>query len=216
MSLYFHLRAVPPPALRNSATWLERLFGDDSDTARHLVGRHREEVLDNRCLDQELLYAGDPPHRAEDRPQAQVVLGGRPVFHPDRYKPPFLVLTAGQTHRVARFLTTADFDTLWAFARDELLPRYGGVTAEPDTRGVFAAAHRELTEFYAQTAACGDAVVKWLPARSTRHADSSTATAEPDQETLASAPYADWAAARHSGYGPTPLEILGNERNPGR
>lgn len=59
-------------------------------------------------------------------------------------------------------------------------------------------------------------MVKWLPARSTRHADSSTATAEPDQETLASAPYADWAAARHSGYGPTPLEILGNERNPGR
>lgn len=56
-----------------------------------------------------------------------------------------------------------DFDDLWVFARDELLPRYGGVTAEPDTRGIFAAAHRELTEFYTQTAACGDAVVKRLP-----------------------------------------------------
>ncbi|MGI3204338.1 DUF1877 family protein [Streptomyces sp. GLT-R25] len=164
MSLYFPLRAVPPPALRNSATWLERLFGDDSDTVRHRVDRHRGDVLDKRYLDQERLYTGDPPHRAEDRPQAQVVLGGRPVFHPDRYKPPFLVLTAGQAQRVARFLTMADFDALWAFARDELLPRYGGVTAEPDTRGIFAAAHRELTEFYTQTAARGDAVVKWLPA----------------------------------------------------
>ncbi|MCZ4509132.1 DUF1877 family protein [Streptomyces sp. ActVer] len=164
MSLYFPLRAVPPPALRNSATWLERLFGDASDTVRHRVDRHREDVLDKRYLDQELLYAGDPPHRAEHRPQAQVVLGGRPVFHPDRYKPPFLVLTAGQVQRVAGFLTMADFDALWVFARDELLPRYGGVTAEPDTRGIFAAAHRELTEFYAQTAARGDAVVKWLPA----------------------------------------------------
>ncbi|WP_405926920.1 DUF1877 family protein [Streptomyces sp. NBC_00035] len=163
MSLYFHLRAVPPPALRNSATWLERLFGDDSDTVQHRLDRHREEVLDKRYLDQELLYVGDPPHRAEDRPRAQVVLGGRPVFHPDRYKPPFLVLTAGQAHRVARFLTMTDFDALWVFARNELLPRYGGVTAEPDTRGIFAAAHRELTEFYTQTAASGDAVVKRLP-----------------------------------------------------
>ena len=163
MSIYFHLRAVPPPALRNSATWLERLFGDDWDTVRHRVDRHREEVLYKRYLDPDLLYAGAPPHRAGERPQTQVVLGGRPVFHPDRYKPPFLVLTAGQAHRVARFLTMADFDALWVFARDELLPRYGGVTAEPDTRGIFAAAHRELTEFYARTAECGDAVVKWLP-----------------------------------------------------
>ncbi|NGO42002.1 DUF1877 family protein [Streptomyces ureilyticus] len=164
MSIYFHLRAVPPPALRNSATWLERLFGDGWDTVRHGLDRHHEEVLDKRYLDQELLYAGGAsPHRAGERPQAQVVLGGRPVFHPDRYKPPFLVLTAGQAHRVARFLTMVDFDALWVLSRDELLPRYGGVTAEPDTRGIFAAAHRELTEFYTQTAECGDAVVKWLP-----------------------------------------------------
>ncbi|WP_033328168.1 DUF1877 family protein [Streptomyces yerevanensis] len=163
MSTYFHLRAVPSAALRNSATWLERLFGDDRDTVRRRVDRRREEVLDKHYLDQELLYAADPPHCAGDRPQAQVVLGGRPVFHPDPCKPPFLMLTAGRARRVAGFLTMADFDALWGFARDELLPRYGGVTAEPDTRDFFAAAHRDLTEFYAQTAECGDAVVKWLP-----------------------------------------------------
>jgi hypothetical protein len=161
MSTYFHLRAVPPPALRNSVTWLERLFGDDWETVRHRIGRHREEVLDKRYLDQELLYTGAPLYHAEDGPECQVVLGGQPVFHPDRDKPPFLVLTAAQAHRVARFLTRADFDSLWVFARDELLPRYGGVTAEPETRGAFAEAHQELTAFYAQTAECGDAVVKW-------------------------------------------------------
>ncbi|WP_405880841.1 YfbM family protein [Streptomyces sp. NBC_01136] len=164
MSTYLRLRAVPPPALRNSATWLERLFEDDSETVRHGVGRHREEVLGKRYLDQERIYVGAPPHRAEDRPQTQVVLGGRPVFRPDRHKPPFLVLTAAQARRVARFLTMADFDALWVFARDELVPRYGGATAEPRTWGAFAAAHQELRAFYAQTAECGDAVVKWLPA----------------------------------------------------
>ncbi|MFJ3305889.1 DUF1877 family protein [Streptomyces sp. NPDC086549] len=164
MSAYLRLRAVPPPALRNSATWLERLFEDDSEAVRHRVGPHHEEVLDDRYLDQERIYAGARPHRAEGRPQAQVVLGGRPVFRPDRRKPPFLVLTAAQARRVAGFLATADFDALWAFARDELLPRYGGVTAEPRTWGAFAAAHQELREFYARTADHGDAVVKQLPA----------------------------------------------------
>jgi uncharacterized protein DUF1877 len=164
MSTYFHLRAVPPPALRNSVTWLERLFHDDWETVRHRVGHHREEILDRRYLDQELLYAGTPARRAEDEPRAQVVLGGRPVFHPDRHKPPFLVLTAAQAHRVARYLTVADFDALWGFAREELLPHYGGAPAEPETRDAFATAHRELTAFYAQTAEHGEAVVKWLPA----------------------------------------------------
>jgi hypothetical protein len=121
---------VPPPALRNSTTWLERLFEDDSETVRRGVGRHREEELDNRYLDQERIYAGAPAHRAEDRPQTQVVLGGRPVFRADRRKSPFLVLTAAQARRVARFLAVADFDALWDFARAELLPRYGGATAD--------------------------------------------------------------------------------------
>ncbi|MFC3573624.1 DUF1877 family protein [Streptomyces yaanensis] len=164
MNTYFHLRAVPPPALRNSVNWLERLFEDDWEAVRYRVGRHREEVLDKRYLDQERLYADASSHPVEGRPQAQVVLGGRPVYHPDRHKPPFLVLTAAQAHRVARFLMLADFDALWAFARDGLLPHYGGVSAEPETRGAFAAVHRELTAFYAQTAEYGDAVVKWLPA----------------------------------------------------
>jgi len=53
---------------------------------------------------------------------------------------------------------------LWDFARDELLPRYGGVTAESQTWGAFAAGHRGLTSFYAQTAERGDAVVKRLSA----------------------------------------------------
>ena len=164
MSAYLRLRAVPPPALRNSATWLERLFDDDSESVRRRVARHREEVLDKRYLDQERIYAGAAPRCAEDRAQSQVVLGGRPVFRPGPDKPPFLVLTAAQARRVAGFLTTADFDALWDFARDELLPRYGGVAAESETWGAFAAGHRELTAFYAQTAECGDAVVKWLPA----------------------------------------------------
>ncbi|MCX5008678.1 YfbM family protein [Streptomyces sp. NBC_00638] len=163
MSTYLRLRAVPPPALRNSTTWLERLFEDDSETVRHRVGRHREEALDKRYLDQQRIYAAAPPHRAEDRPQAQVVLGGRPVFRADRHKPPFLVLTAAQARRVARFLAMADFDALWDFARAELLPHYGGESAESETWHAFAAAHQELREFYAQTAEHGDAVVKWLP-----------------------------------------------------
>ncbi|WP_371646099.1 DUF1877 family protein [Streptomyces mirabilis] len=163
MSTYLRLRAVPPPALRNSTTWLERLFEDDSESVRRGVGRRREEELDNRYLDQERIYAGAPAHRAEDRPQTQVVLGGRPVFRADRRKSPFLVLTAAQARRVARFLAVADFDALWDFARPELLPRYGGATAEPETWYAFAVAHQELRAFYARTAECGDAVVKWLP-----------------------------------------------------
>ncbi|MFD7478973.1 DUF1877 family protein [Streptomyces sp. NPDC059837] len=164
MSTYLRLRAVPPPALRNSTTWFERLFEDDSESVRHRVVRHREEALDEHYLDQERIYAGAAPHRGEDRPRTQVVLGGRPVFRADRHKPPFLVLTAAQTRQVAGFLTMADFDALWDFARAELLPRYGGATAEPETWHVFAAAHQELRAFYARTAECGDAVVKWLPA----------------------------------------------------
>ncbi|MFI6492292.1 DUF1877 family protein [Streptomyces sp. NPDC050564] len=164
MSTYLRLRAVPPPALRNSATWLERLFEDESETVRQRAVRHREEVLDRRYLDQERLYAGASPNRAEARPRTQVVLGGRPVFRADRHKPPFLVLTAAQARQVAGFLAMADFDALWDFARDELLPRYGGVTAEPETLHAFAVAHQELRAFYAQTAEYGEAVVKWLPA----------------------------------------------------
>jgi hypothetical protein len=155
---------VPPPALRNSSTWLERLFEGDSETLRRLVGRHCEQVLDRRYRDQERIYAGPPPHGPEGGPRTQVVLGGRPVLRADRYKPPLLVLTAAQARRVAGFLATADFDALWDCARDELLPHYGGVTAEPETWGAFAAAHQELRAFYEQTAECGDAVVKWLPA----------------------------------------------------
>lgn len=164
MSTYLRLRSVPPPALRNSATWLERLFDDDSETVRRRVARHREEALDKRCLDQERIYAGPRPQRTEDRPRTQVVLGGRPVPRPDPHKPPLLVLTAAQARRVAGFLTAADFDALWAFARESLLPRYGGVSTESETWRAFAAGHRELTAFYTQTAESGDAVVKWLSA----------------------------------------------------
>lgn len=149
MSAYLRLRAVPSPALRNSAIWLERLFESDTETVR-------------RYRDQERIYVGALPcPLARDRPRAQVVLGGRPVFRADRPGPPLLVLTAAQARRVAGFLVTADFDALWDCARDELLPRYGGVAAEPEAWGAFAAAHRELRAFYARTAERGDAVVKW-------------------------------------------------------
>jgi hypothetical protein len=164
MSAYLRLRAVPPPALRNSATWLERQFEEDGGAIPHQGGRHREEVLDERYLDQERLYAGAHPRRPEDRPHTQVVLGGRPVFRRDRHQPRLLVLTAAQARRVAGFLSAADFGTLWDVAREDLLPRYGGAAAEPETWAAFAAAHQELRAFYAQTAACGDAVVKRLPA----------------------------------------------------
>ncbi|MEU5532089.1 DUF1877 family protein [Streptomyces sp. NPDC020362] len=164
MTAYLRMRAVPPPALRNSVTWLERQFEGGVEAVRHPGGRHREEALDERYLDQERIYAGAPPHSAQDRPQAQVVLGGRPVFRPGRHEPQLLVLTAAQARRVAGFLSAADFDALWGFARDELLPRYGGVTAEPETWGAFAAAHQELRAFYAHAAESGDAVVKRLAA----------------------------------------------------
>ncbi|MFI1761517.1 DUF1877 domain-containing protein [Streptomyces sp. NPDC020800] len=172
MSAYLRMRAVPPPALRNSVTWLERQFEDDVEVVRYRSGRHREEALDERCLDQERIYAGAllhgaqdrPRDRLQDRPQDQVVLGGRPVFRPGRHEPRLLVLTAAQARRVAGFLGEADFDALWGFARDELLPRYGGAAAEPETWAAFAAAHRELRAFYAQAAECGEAVVKRLAA----------------------------------------------------
>ncbi|MCH0563906.1 MULTISPECIES: DUF1877 family protein [unclassified Streptomyces] len=161
MSEYFHLRAVPPSALRNSTTWMQRLFEDDWETVRERIGRHREEMLDGRYLDHALLYAG-PGRRRGDFPGAQVVLGGRPLPHPAPGRPPFRVLTAAQAQRVASFLAAADFDALWHPARAALLPRYGGSDAEPWTRGVFASAHRDLRAFYEQTALSGDAVVKWV------------------------------------------------------
>ncbi|MEV6113560.1 DUF1877 family protein [Streptomyces sp. NPDC052109] len=153
MSAYLRLRAVPASALRNSSTWLERLFEGDSETVRHY-------------RDQERIYAGASPHPlARNRPQTQVVLGGRPVFRADRHRPPLLVLTAAQARRVAGFLATAHFAALWDAARDALLPHYGGVTAEPEIWRAFAAAHQELKTFYTHTAERGDAVVKWLPGR---------------------------------------------------
>ncbi|MFD8815233.1 DUF1877 family protein [Streptomyces sp. NPDC059627] len=165
MSTYLRLRAVPAPALRNSPAWLERLFASDAETVRHQAGRCPEEVLDECCLDQERIYTGAPPAGPGDRPEAQVVLGGRPVFRTDRRKPPLLVLTAAQARRVAEFLEQTDFEALWDFARDGLLPRYGGVPAEPETARAFAVAHRELRAFYVHTAKCGDAVVKWRSER---------------------------------------------------
>jgi hypothetical protein len=162
MSLYFHLRAVPPSALRNSATWLRRLFEDDWDAVRERVGRCREEVLDKGYLGHEILYAGTPPNHAPGGPRTHVVLGGGPVYPTEPDTPPFLLLTAAQTAQVADYLTSADFEALWQDARDELLPRYGGAAAEPGARCVFESAHRDLTAFYTQTAFYGDAVVKWL------------------------------------------------------
>ncbi|MEU1270510.1 DUF1877 family protein [Streptomyces sp. NPDC005799] len=145
MSLYFHLRAVPPSALRNSANWLQRLFEDDWDTVRERMDRHREEVLDTTYLDQHALYG----------PAADVVLGGTSV-------PPFLLLTAAQVARVSTFLQTTDFESLWQKARDDLLADYGGPDAEPELHALFAAAHRDLAAFYARTTEYGDAVVKCL------------------------------------------------------
>ncbi|MER5212226.1 DUF1877 family protein [Streptomyces sp. NPDC002838] len=151
MSMYFHLRAVPPSTLRAEATWLRRLFEDDWDTVRERIGRHREEVLDKGYLDHEHLYTG-----------TDVVLGGRPVHPAEPDTPPFLLLTAAETAQVAAFLTSADFEAQWEAARAELLPRYGGPDLEPEARAFFAAAHRDLTAFYTQTARYGDTVVKWL------------------------------------------------------
>ncbi|MCF3133931.1 DUF1877 family protein [Streptomyces olivochromogenes] len=162
MNMYFHLRAVPPPALRNSTTWLRKLFEDDWDSVRTRVDRHREEMLDRRYLDHDLLYAGAPPYQPEEEPCAQVILGGRPVFPAEQDKPPFLLLTAAQVSRVSDYLSSTDFGALWHSARRDLLPRYGGAEVEPQTRGAFESAHRDLTAFYARTAGYGDAVVKWL------------------------------------------------------
>jgi hypothetical protein len=136
MSVYFHLRAVPPPALRNSAPWLQRLFEDDWVAVRERIGRHREEVLDKGYLDYEHLYTGTLPDHPREDPRADVVLGGRPVSPSDRGLPPFLLLTAAQVTRVATFLASSDFDDLWRRARDELLPEYGGAGLEPQARGV--------------------------------------------------------------------------------
>lgn len=159
MSLYFHFRAIPPAALRNSPAWLEKLFEDDWDAVRQRIGRHREEVLDQGYLDHDHLYADA---RTGEGPHTQVVLGGRQMPHPDPSLPPFLLLTAAQTTRVAAYLATADFEDLWRNAREDLLKPYDGQDAEPELHGAFAAAHRDLTAFYGQTAHYGDAVVKWL------------------------------------------------------
>lgn len=159
MSMYFHFRAIPPAALRNSPAWLEKLFEDDWDAVRERIGRHREEVLDGGYLDHEHLYADA---LTDEGPHTQVILGGRQIPHPDPSSPPFRLLTAAQTNRVAAYLATADFEALWRNARVDLLKPYDGQDAEPELRGVFAAAHRDLTAFYGQTAEYGDAVVKWL------------------------------------------------------
>ncbi|MFI6039109.1 DUF1877 family protein [Streptomyces sp. NPDC051315] len=160
MSAYLHLRAVPPPALRNSTTWLRRLL-DDGDTVRRRIGRHREEVLDDRYGEHQFLYADAAPEHVDAGPGAHVVLGGRRVRATGPQQSPFPLLTPARTARVAAFLEAADFDELWRPARAQLLPRYGGAAGEPRTRAAFASAHRDLTAFYA-TARYGDAVVKWL------------------------------------------------------
>ncbi|MFJ7075948.1 DUF1877 family protein [Streptomyces sp. NPDC098781] len=97
-----------------------------------------------------------------DGPRTRVILGGRPAFPTDPTLPPFLLLTAAQVTGVAEFLRAADFDDLWRHARTRLLRPYAAPDAEPEVRGLFAATHRDLTAFYAQTAQYGDAVVKWL------------------------------------------------------
>jgi hypothetical protein len=148
---YFHLRAVPPSALRNSANWLQRLFEDDWDTVRRRLDRHREAMLDHRYPDHDALY-----------PEAEVVLGGRAIPHPDPAEAPFLLMTAAQASQVAAFLTSTDLEARWQAARDDLLPRYGGHEAEVQTQTLFAATHQDLTAFYTRTAEYGDAVVKWL------------------------------------------------------
>lgn len=151
MSPYLHLRAVPPSALRNSATWFQCLFQDDWDTVRRRLDRHRDEMLDQRYAEQHALYAD----KDRDGPQADVVLGGRPVNHPMPEHPPFLILTAAQVTRVADWLDSTDFEALWRPLRTTTPP-------EPAVRAILAAAHRDLTAFYTRTAEYGDAVVKCL------------------------------------------------------
>jgi len=150
MNVNLHLRAVPPPALRNSATWLRKLFDGD-----HGPAHDQQHVLGRPGPDHQILYTdtvlGD-----------QAVLGGGQVCAAGPQEPPFLLLTAAQTARVATFLAAADFDALWRPARAELLPRYGGPGEEPRTRAAFAEAHHELAAFYRTTALHRDAVVKWL------------------------------------------------------
>lgn len=158
MSAYLGFRAVPPAALRNSAIWLRRLFDDDDDHAAVPV-RDRVDRVDR---DQRFLYGDTPPEHADASPGAYAVLGGGRVYPADAAEPPFLLLTAAQTARVAAFLAAADFDDLWHPARAELLPRHGGPGEEPRTRAAFAAAHRDLTAFYTTTALHRDAVVKRL------------------------------------------------------
>jgi hypothetical protein len=160
MDMNFHFRVVPPPALRNSANWMRRLFEDGPDAVRERPGRHREEVLDGSYLDHEVLYAGVPPHDVTRGPRAQVVLGGRPILHPDPRKAPFLLLTPGRTAEVAAYLATADFEALWQCARNSLMA--GTACSEERKRQALASAHENLTAFYATAAVRGDAVVKWL------------------------------------------------------
>ncbi|GGJ20817.1 DUF1877 family protein [Streptomyces brasiliensis] len=160
--MYFHLRAVPPPALRNSANWLRRLFEDDWETVRQRLDRHREEMLDRNYLDHDFLYTGAPPYDTVDGPGTDVVLGGRAVYHPDPTRPPFLLLTAAEADRVATYLESTDFTYLWDFARKTLLPERAEADTESQTRAAFESAHQDLTAFYSETARYGDAVVKWL------------------------------------------------------
>ncbi|MGW0283953.1 DUF1877 family protein [Streptomyces sp. NPDC003236] len=164
MSGNLHLHAVPSSALRNSGTWLERQFLDHAVAERSRPSRYRAQVLDERYRDQERIYISARSCCAEGLPETHVVLGGRQVARSGRNTPRLLVLTAGQARHVARFLSATDFPALWASARGELLPRYGGTAAEPETREAFAGAHKALRAFYTQTAEEGYAVVKRLSA----------------------------------------------------
>ncbi|MEV0177964.1 DUF1877 family protein [Streptomyces sp. NPDC050625] len=162
MSTYFHLRAIPAPALRNSANWLRRLFEDDWNTVRVRLDRHREEMLDKRYLDHDLLYVGASLRHDMEGPETDVVLGGRRVCHPDPAQPPFLLLTAAEADRVAAFLDSIDFESLWRLARHDLVPRDADADTESQVRAAFESAHRDLSAFYAQAAHYGEAVVKWI------------------------------------------------------
>ncbi|MFD5267033.1 DUF1877 domain-containing protein [Streptomyces sp. NPDC058335] len=162
MSAYFRLRAVPASALRNSTSWLRRLFDDDQEALRGRIRRHREEIPGDRYPDQQLLYADAPPEHVDAGPGAHVVLGGQQVYATGPKQPPFLLLTAAQTIPVAAFLAESDFDDLWRPVRPELLPRYGGPAEEVRARAAFASAHADLTALCTTTARYGDAVVKRL------------------------------------------------------
>jgi hypothetical protein len=92
-------------------------------------------------------------------PSTLPISDGRPVEVASG--PPVGVLEPAKVRIAADFLTSADFDDLWAQHRPAVEDQFG--TSLPDeSRDALRAHLNDLRRFYSAAAASGEAVAKWM------------------------------------------------------